>query len=180
MKKYFFIFLSLTLLFACKSNDNDLVFKHEFSLEEQKVLQMADTIIKTAYYCTLITLDNQNQPRARIVEPFLPEKDYTIWIATNPKSRKVKQLKNNTAATLHYFDKNSLAYVSLMGNAFLVNDETIKAQKFKDGWDKFYPNKKEDYLLIKFVPKIVELISVNNQYPGDSISWKPHQVILRK
>ena len=73
-----------------------------------------------------------------------------------------------------------MEYVSLMGNAYLVNDKTIKAQKFKEGWDKFYPNKKEDYLLIKFTPETLELISVNNKYPGDSVTWKPHQVILRE
>lgn len=140
---------------------------------------MADSIIESAYYTTLITLDTQNQPRARIVEPFLQKKEYVIWMATNPKSRKVTQLKNNTTATLHYFDKNNLGYVSLMGNAFLVNDDSTKNKIWKEDWEKFYPNKKQDYLLIKFVPNTLELISVFGGFTGNKTTWKPEQVKLR-
>ena len=99
-------------------------------------------------------------------------------MATNPKSRKVTQLKNNTTATMHYFDKNKLAYVSLMGNAYIVTDEVVKNEKWKDGWEKFYPNKNEDFLLIKFIPKSIELISISDGFTGDKTTWKPHQVVL--
>ena len=87
MKKYF-VLLFLILVMACesKTNTNQLVFRQNFTLEEKKVLQTADSIIKSAYYTTLITLDTKNQPRARIVEPFLPKKEYVIWMATNPNS----------------------------------------------------------------------------------------------
>jgi general stress protein 26 len=123
-------------------------------------------------------LDAKNQLRARIVEPFLPEKNHIIWMATNPKSRKVTQLKRNSTTTLHYFDKNKLAYVSLMGNAYLVTDDSIKNTKWKVGWEKFYPNRTTDYLLIKFVPKTLELISISNGFFGDKTTWKPHKVVL--
>jgi len=79
---------------------------------------------------------------------------------------------------LHYFDKNKLAYVSLMGNAFLVNDDKIKQKIWKEGWERFYPNRKTDYLLIKFIPKTIELISITDNYTGDKTTWKPHQVFL--
>jgi general stress protein 26 len=180
MKKYF-VLLFLILVMACesKTNTNQLVFRQNFTLEEKKVLQTADSIIKSAYYTTLITLDTKNQPRARIVEPFLPKKEYVIWMATNPKSRKVNQLKHNTVATLHYFDKTNLAYVSLMGNAFLVNDDATKNEIWKEGWEKFYPNREQDYLLIKFVPNTLELISILGGFTGDKATWKPEQVKLR-
>jgi len=176
--KYFYFFILVSII-SCQSKiDKKSSFRNDFSKEESKILQTADSVIKSAYYTTLITLDNKNQPRARIVEPFLPEKSYVIWMATNPKSRKVNQLKNNATATLHYFDKSKLAYVSLMGNAFLVNNDSIKKKKFKEGWEKFYANKKEAYLLIKFVPKTLELISISDNYFGDKTTWKPHLVNL--
>ena len=179
--KYWIILLSIILLNSCQSGCNcDLNYKTNFTQEEKNILNMADTIIKSAYYTTLITLDNNNQPRARIVEPFLPKKNYVIWMATNPKSRKVTQIKNNSKTTLHYFDKNKLAYVSLMGNAFLVNDDATKNKIWKDGWEKFYPNKKADYLLIKFIPKTIELINISDNFTGDVHTWKPHQVKLIK
>ena len=178
MKKILGIFL-ISLTISCNTKIEHKSFRKEFNLEETKTLKIADSIIKSAYYTTLITLGTNNQPRARIVEPFLPEKDYTIWMATNPKSRKVNQLKNNSKTTLHYFDKNKLAYVSLMGNAYLINNDSIKNEKWKDGWEKFYPNKNKDLLLIKFVPNTLALISISDGFFGDKITWKPHWVQLR-
>lgn len=173
------VLLFIVFLYSC-NNKEKTPFRNSYSKKEKEVLQVADSIIKSAYYATLITLDKKGQPRARIIEPFLPEKNHIIWIGTNPKSRKVTQLKNNSKATLHYFDKNKLAYVSLMGNAFLVNNDSIKQVKFKKGWDAFYPNKKTDFLLIKFVPKTLELISITDGYTGNKTTWKPHQVKLYK
>ncbi len=179
--KYFIFVMSIFAFLACTTvNSTQEEIRDDFTQEEQKIINLSKEIIKETYFSTLITVDKKRQPRARVMEPFEPDKNFIIWLATNPKSRKVAQLKNNSRATLHYFDKNNLGYVSLMGNAFLINDEVIKSQKFKDGWDKFYKNQKEDYLLIKFIPKTLELISISNQYNGDSLTWKPHQVYLRK
>ena len=177
--RYLFTF-SLLFLFSCSSKKSDAVFRTNFTKEEQKIIHTSKEIIKSAYFTTLITLDSKQQPRARIVEPFLPKENFTIWIATNPKSRKVKQLKKNSKATLHYFDKEKLAYVSLMGNAFLVNDATKKQEIWKDGWEKFYPNKKTDYLLIKFIPNNLELISISDNFTGDKTTWMPHRVVLKE
>ncbi len=178
MKTVYLLIFAL-LFAACHSEKTEkLIFKSSFTPEEQKILQVADSVIASAYYATLITLDKNKQPRARIVEPFLPKEHHIIWMATNPKSRKVQQLKNNSKTTLHYFDKNKLAYVSLMGNAYLVNDTATKNEIWKDGWEKFYPNKDRDYLLIKFVPKTIELISISDGFTGDKSTWKPHQVNL--
>jgi len=179
MKKAVFVFL-ISLFFSC--DDITVVsekIRTNFTPNEQEIIKTAEKIIADTYFATVITIDKTGQPRARVMEPFEPTENFIIWLATNPKSRKVTQIKQNDAMTLHYFDKANLGYVSLMGTAFLVDDEAIKASKFKDGWDKFYKNQKEDYLLIKFVPKTLELISIPNNFTGDAVTWKPHQVKLR-
>jgi len=179
MKKHFYLW-SFIFLFSCQSQKEEKIstYRTNFTQEEKDILKIVDSVIKSAYYATLITLDKDNQPRARIVEPFLPKDNYVIWVGTNPKSRKVTQLKHNSKTTLHYFDKNKLAYVSLMGNAFLINDAKTKQEIWKEGWERFYPNRKTDYLLIKFIPKTIELISITDNYTGDKTTWKPHQVAL--
>jgi len=179
--KYSLFAISIFTFLSCTNvNPTQEDIREDFTHEEQKIINLSKEIIKETYFATLITVDKNGQPRARVMEPFEPDNNYIIWLTTNPKSRKVAQLNNNSKATLHYFDKKNLGYVSLMGNAFLINDEVIKSQKFKDGWDNFYKNQKDDYLLIKFIPKTLEIISVTNQYNGDSLTWKPHQVYLRK
>jgi general stress protein 26 len=177
---YFYTIIFIIIFFSCDKKENITEkIRQNFSVEEQKIIDVSKQIIKNAYFSTLITVDKKGHPRARVMEPFAPDKNFIIWLATNPKSRKVTQIQNNATATLHYYDKTNFGYVSLYGKAFLVNDETIKAHKFKKGWDKFYKNQKEAYLLIKFVPENLELISIPNKYIGDAMTWKPHQVILR-
>ncbi|WP_456377042.1 pyridoxamine 5'-phosphate oxidase family protein, partial [Lutibacter sp.] len=109
MKPTFYIIISILLLSCNQKVLKNIDYRTNFNKEELEILKTADSIIKSAYYATLITLDKHQQPRARIIEPFAPKDHYVIWIGTNPKSRKVNQLKNNSKTTLHYFDKNKLA-----------------------------------------------------------------------
>jgi len=177
-----YLFLFLIFIWSCSTQQESAILstlKKDFTEEEQKTINLSKEIIDNTYFGTFITIDSDGQPRARVMEPFAPDDDFIIWLATNPKSRKVTQIKANPKVTLHYFDKKKLGYISLMGQAFLVNDKAIKESKWKDGWENFYPNKDKDYLLIKFIPKTLELISIPNKFTGDAVTWKPHQVILR-
>src|SRR5450756_2698087 len=53
-----------------------------------QVIAAAKDIMQEARYSTLITIGRDGQPQARIVDPFPPDSDLTIWIATNPLTRK--------------------------------------------------------------------------------------------
>ena len=69
-------------------------------------------IINTARYCTLATIAADGQPQARIVDPFAPEPDLTIWIATNAESRKVDEIRRDPRVTLLYFNAANSEYVT--------------------------------------------------------------------
>ena len=62
---------------------------------KEQLMNAAREIIDSSGTCTLITLDNEFLPMVRIMDPFPPESDFTIWFGTNTKSRKVDQIKNN-------------------------------------------------------------------------------------
>ncbi len=141
--------------------------------QDTLIQQAALEIIRNAYYCSLITLDERGVARSRIMEPFSPEKNWEIWMATNPLSRKVAQLENNNQVTLHYFDRANLGYVSLMGKAYLIHDNKYKEQYWKEEWKAFYANRTDAYLLIKFVPDWIEVISVKHGINGDPVTWNP-------
>ena len=175
--KQILLILLVVNIFACAKDHPTIRKKRtDFSKEEQKIMEVARDIIKNAYYATFITIDKEGQPRARIMEPFAPEDDFEIWLATNPRSRKVTQIKDNPRVTIHYFDKNELGYVSLMGTAQIVNDNETKANRWKDGWEKFYVNQKDDYMLIRFIPERLELIDIVQGFTGDEQTWRPHLV----
>ena len=176
MKQLLFVLISMNLLACTVEQSKGTAKRTNFSKEEQNTLNIAREIIKNAYYTTLITLDQKGQPRARIMEAFAPEQDFEIWLATNPKSRKVAQINAQPRVTLHYFDKDNLGYVSLMGNAKIINDEKIKKTKWKDGWEKFYVNQRDAYMLIQFIPEYLEVISIPNGLTGDEKTWQPSVV----
>lgn len=164
---------------SCTKTSKNTIYRTDFSKKENTILKEARSSIEATAFVSLITLDNKAQPRARVMEFFQPDETFEIWMGTNPKSRKVAQIKNNSTTTLHFFDQSKMAYVSLMGKAYIVNDEKTKASKWKDGWEKFYPNKTSDYMLIRFVPEKLEFIGIVKGFTGDKDTWAPHQVILR-
>ena len=168
MKK---IFLSsiIVILFSCSAQE----VKPPKELDE-----IAREIIQKAKNCALITVDSLNIAHARTMDPFLPEDDFTIWMATNPKSSKVAQIRNNPMVTLYYFDPIDVASVSLQGEAVLINEKEKKQKLWKKEWENFYKNRTTDYLLIKFTPKKLNLISEKHQILGDSTTWRSPEIKL--
>ena len=140
-----------------------------------KLKNVAQKIMTNAATCALITLDNNNLPMVRVMDPFKPESDFTVWFGTNPKSRKVEQIKNNPNVTLYYVDNDVSGYVVIHGKALLVNDPMEKEKRWKEEWEAFYPNKPADYLLIKVSPEWMEVLSYPYGLTGDPVTWQPHR-----
>jgi len=128
--------------------------------------------------CALITLDEKDIPMVRVMDPFLPESDFTVWFGTNSKSRKVNQIKKNPNVTLYYLDSDASGYVVIHGIAQLENDEREKEKRWKVEWEAFYLNKTEDYLLIKVSPEWMEVISYTRGIVGDPITWEAPVVLF--
>lgn len=51
-----------------------------------QVIAAAKEIMQAARYCTLITIGSGGQPQARIVDPFPPEEDLTIFLIDVPQA----------------------------------------------------------------------------------------------
>lgn len=148
------------------------------SFTKDALIKASRDIIEGASTCALITLNKSGLPSARVMDPFLPESDFTVWLGTNPKSRKVNQIKNNPNVTLYYLDKNSSGYVVIHGIATLVDDQSEKDKWWKTEWDAFYPNNTDGYLLIKVSPKRMEVVSYEHGILGDTITWEAPKVLF--
>lgn len=143
-----------------------------------KLMNAAREIMAAAGTCALITLDEKGLPMARVMDAFLPESDFTVWFGTNPKSRKVNQIKNNPNVALYYLDSDASGYVVIHGIAHLVDDQKEKEKRWKDEWEAFYPNRPEGYLLIKVSPERMEVISYTHGIIGDPATWQPPVVLF--
>ena len=138
-----------------------------------KLLNAAREIMVNAETCALITLDEEGKPRARTMDPFIPEDDFTVWFGTNSSSRKVNQIKNDSRVTLYYFDTKTKGYVVISGTAQLVNKPAKKDHYWKKEWEAFYPNKSDNYLLIKVSPIWLEVLSPAHEVYNDPTTWQP-------
>src|SRR5882672_4610566 len=146
-------------------------------LDRQSLIATAREIMKTARYCALITLDSNGGPHARTMDPFPPEENMLVWLATNPNSRKVAEITRNNHVTLYYFVSEEQAYVAISGRARIVRNLREKARHWKDDWKDFYPDR--NYLLIAVKPEKLEVVSVKHGIVGDSIRWNPPAVTFR-
>ena len=146
------------------------------------IIAAARTVIDKARYATMTTLDESGAPAARIVDPFPPEQDLTIWVATNSRTRKAAQLARDGRVTLTYFDRTAEQYVTVAGTATLVRDPAARAEHWKDEWKAFYENtfRGDDYLLIRIDPHRVEVVAPTLGMNNDPKTWRPVTLELRR
>ena len=169
MKKLciFLLFLLMVLLVSsvvAQENQN-FVFQE---LPRDSLLILARTIIDSAQCRILITVDENGKPQARTMSPFPPEENMIIWLGTNPRSRKVKQIKNNPNVMVYYYDTKSFSYVSVAGQARIVSDPEKRYHYWKESWTRFYPDPEKDYTLIEVTPKRLEICSFKYRLFWDS------------
>ena len=140
-----------------------------------QVIAAAKDVMQTARYSALITIADDGQPQARIVDPFAPEADFTIWIATNPLTRKVTEIRRDPRVTLLYFNAAAAEYVTVLGTATLVADSAAKAQHWKAEWAVFYKDgpRGDGYLLIRVRPTRLEVVSPRHGLVNDPKTWRP-------
>jgi len=145
------------------------------------VIKVAREVMQQARYCDMVTLGEDGQPQARVVDAFAPEADLTVWIATKPLSRKIAQIRKDPRVTLMYFNPNAMAYVTLIGRATLVTDPAEKAKRWKDDWATMYNDKNRgaDYMLVKITPSRLEVSAFGSGILNDPTTWKPVVIDLK-
>jgi general stress protein 26 len=139
------------------------------------IVAAATDIVQKAHYCTFITVGEDGQPQARIVDPLPPDATFTIWIATNPQTRKVSQVRRNPRVTVSCFDAASSSYVTVLGRGDLVSDAIEKKRHWKGDWSQIYPNGpgSDDVVLIRVTPSRLEVVSESRGMVGDPKTWLP-------
>lgn len=146
------------------------------------VVKAARQVIEAARYATFATIDDLGgYPNTRIVDPFPPEDDFTIWIGTNAATRKVEQIGRNPRVSLLYFDAPRQHYVSIIGSATVVRDQAERARRFKPEWNAFYKNGSagDDYVLLRVAPLRLEIVAESLGMKSDPVTWRPVSIMAR-
>lgn len=144
----------------------------------ERTLAVARKIMTAARYCTMVTM-GENEAQARIVDPIEPDAAFVVHVATNPRSRKVRELRADSRVTLLYFDTERLAYVTVVGRATEVED-ALKPSHYKKEWEGFFHRgQPATYVLHRIVPTRLEVVSPKDGLSGDPVTWKPEIVDLK-
>jgi len=170
-------FLALIVLFHLPSL---LLAQDLINSDSLRILHLraAREIMVYSPTCALVTQDESGTARVRTMDPFQPDEDFTIWLATNPRSRKVNEIKKNERVSLYYTGADNTGYVTVYGIAYIVNDQTEKDKRWKNEWSAFYSNRSDEYVLIKVIPVKLEVINYRHGINGDAVTWQPATVLF--
>jgi general stress protein 26 len=140
--------------------------------QSDSLIYAAREIIGQQKYCAIITMDSTGRPNVRTMNPFPPEEDMTVWMATHSQSRKVNDIRHNSSVCLYYADHSrATGYVSITGKAYLVDDMQEKLKRKREYWTQAFPDWKF-FVLIKVVPEKIEVINYRRGIVGASGTWK--------
>ncbi len=135
------------------------------------LLSAAREIMGSQTYCALMTMDSSGKPNIRTMNPFPPEQDMTVWMATNSRSRKAEEIRRNPNVCLYYADHaHARGYVSIRGKAYLTNDSQEIQKRKRDYWTQAFPDWKL-LMLIKVVPEKIEVINYRHGIVAESTNW---------
>ena len=145
-------------------------------LSRADLIAAAREIMTAQQYCALITLDEGGRPVARTMNPFPPEDDMTVWIATSTLTRKVQQIRRDPRVTLYYADHSkATGFVAITGRAVLVDDRAEMIKRKRAYWDSAFPGFK-NLVLIKVIPERMDVLNYKAGAINDPVTWRTPSV----
>lgn len=165
MKKKF-IFLTVSV-FAFLILINPLKLNAQTNVNRDTLIVAAREIIDATHYCGLVTIDSTGQPQIRTMNPFPANDNLITWFATSRTSRKVREIKNNPKVCVYFADHvNAKGYVDINGTAEVIDDKDLLVKMKRDYWNGI-PNWQNIFVLIKIVPKSIEVINYKHGLNND-------------
>jgi general stress protein 26 len=150
-------------------------------MNPEYLLKVAKDTINAVQYCFLITIsESGKQANARLVQHHKPEQDWTIWICTSSKSRKVREIRHENHITVTFQDDREYAYITLLGSATVEDDTQLKQRYWQDDLIDYFPEGPtcEDYILIKFVPSRIEIMNFAHKITPEPYGLR-HAILMR-
>ncbi len=136
------------------------------------LIAAAREIMASQKYCAIVTTDSAGRPQIRTMNPFPPEDDMTVWMATNTRSRKVREIRENPNVCLYYADHQTAAgSVAISGMAVLVDDPAEKEKRKREYWGQAFPDWKY-LMLIKIVPQRIDVLNYKREMLNDPETWR--------
>jgi general stress protein 26 len=150
----------------------------QVTFNRDTIILGAREIIKETTYCALATIDSTGQPQIRTMNPFPANNELITWFATSRTSRKVREIKSNPKVCVYYADHISAkGYVAITGTAEVIDDKELLLKMKRDYWNGI-PNWQNKIVLIKIVPKTMEVINYKHGLNNDPNTFKAPSIVF--
>ena len=150
----------------------------QVTFNRDTIILAAREIIKETTYCALATIDSTGQPQIRTMNPFPANNELITWFATSRTSRKVREIKSNPKVCVYYADHISAkGYVAITGTAEVIDDKELLLKMKRDYWNGI-PNWQNIFVLIKIVPKTMEVINYKHGLNNDPNTFKAPSIVF--
>ncbi len=111
---------------------------------------------------TLITVDREGFPRARVLEDHNPYEGFTFWFATNVHTRKIAEIEGHPSVCIMYEPPSVAGYICIMGTARIRTDEEGRRFVWREEWAKYYGDPMSpDFVPIQVIPSRIEFYDAN-------------------
>ena len=168
----------LLLFFLLFSSLSGLAQNKQKTFSKDTLIKAAREIIKANNYCALVTIDSKGLPQVRTMNPFPLEDEIVIWFATNRNSRKVGEIKKNPNVCVYYADHSKAkGYVAINGKAVIIDDKELLIKKKRGYWEGI-PGWQDKFVLIKIIPKTMDVINYGQGISGDSETNRSPTVVF--
>ena len=141
--------------------------------DRAKIIAAARELMAAQTYCALITVDQTGRPHVRTMNPFPPEEDMTVYMATSSRSRKVQEIRNDSRVCVYYADHSkATGYVALSGRAVLIDDMKEIQKRKRAYWDQAFDPGLKNLVLIKVVPERLDVLNYKQGVTADHVTWR--------
>jgi general stress protein 26 len=148
------------------------------SANRDTIILAAREIIRETTYCALVTVDSDGQPQIRTMNPFPANDQLITWFATSRTSRKVKEIRNNPKVCVYWANHISAkGYVNITGTAEVIDDKELLLKMKRDYWNGI-PDWQNKFVLIKIVPKTLEVINYKHGLNNDPDTFRAPSIIF--
>jgi len=133
------------------------------STKAEELLNVTRHILEEAEFCFLITRGESEALNARLMQPFGPDDDLTIWFGASPRSRKIREIRQDNRVTVTFEYAEEAAYATLLGEAAIKNNIEIRRRYWRESFSAFWPEGPgdDDYILIRFSPYRIEVMDID-------------------
>lgn|GEM_PF-308317 len=123
--------------------------------ENLEAIQIAINLVQNSKVAFLGSIGEDGYPNIKAMLELGTNGLETMYFSSNTSSQRVADLRRNPKACLYYVDKENFIGLMLVGEIEIVNDQAIKDQLWRTGFERYYPLGKTDpdYSILKFTSK---------------------------